>query len=56
MREEVGECVRFKGGRFADVGGISAENKCHHVKLKVLVNIFVRATLVEMDFAQVAKL
>ena len=33
-----------------------AEINADHMKLKVLVNIFGRETLVEMDFSQVAKL
>jgi transcriptional antiterminator NusG len=50
---EVGESVRVKEGPFADFAGtIDAD----HMKLKVLVNIFGRETLVEMDFSQVSKL
>ena len=33
-----------------------AEINADHLKLKVLVNIFGRDTLVEMDFSQVSKL
>ena len=40
---------------FTDDASI-AEINADHMKLKVLVNIFGRETLVEMDFAQVAKL
>ena len=36
--------------------GTIAEINADHMKLKVLVNIFGRETLVEMDFSQVAKL
>jgi transcriptional antiterminator NusG len=53
---EVGESVRGKEGPFADFSGQVAEINMDHMKLKVLVNIFGRETLVEMDFSQVAKL
>jgi len=53
---DVGESVRVKEGPFADFAGTIAEINADHMKLKVLVNIFGRETLVEMDFAQVAKL
>jgi transcription termination/antitermination protein NusG len=53
---EVGESVRVKEGPFADFAGTIAEINADHLKLKVLVNIFGRETLVEMDFGQVAKL
>ena len=53
---EIGESVRVKEGPFADFSGTVAEINADHLKLKVLVNIFGRETLVEMDFAQVAKL
>ena len=53
---EVGESVRVKEGPFADFLGEIAEINADHMKLKVLVNIFGRETLVEMDFSQVAKL
>ncbi len=53
---EVNESVRVKEGPFADFTGTIAEINADHLKLKVLVNIFGRETLVEMDFSQVAKL
>ena len=53
---EEGESVRVKEGPFADFTGAVAEINADHLKLKVLVNIFGRETLVEMDFGQVAKL
>ena len=53
---EEGESVRVKEGPFADFSGQVAEINPDHMKLKVLVNIFGRETLVEMDFSQVAKL
>ena len=53
---EIGEGVRVKEGPFADFSGQVAEINADHMKLKVLVNIFGRETLVEMDFSQVAKL
>jgi len=53
---EVGESVRIKEGPFADFAGQIAEINADHMKLKVLVNIFGRETLVEIDFSQVAKL
>jgi len=51
-----GESVRVKEGPFADFLGTIAEINADHMKLKVLVNIFGRETLVEMDFSQVSKL
>ena len=56
MEYEIGESVRVKEGPFADFTGTVAEINIDHLKLKVLVNIFGRETLVEMDFNQVAKL
>ena len=53
---DVGESVRIKEGPFADFAGQIAEINADHMKLKVLVNIFGRETLVEIDFSQVAKL
>lgn len=53
---EEGESVRVKDGPFADFLGTVAEINADHMKLKVLVNIFGRETLVEMDVNQVAKL
>ncbi|MGE3328407.1 MAG: transcription termination/antitermination protein NusG [Acidimicrobiia bacterium] len=52
----VGEVVRVKEGPFADFSGQVAEINADQLKLKVLVNIFGRETLVEMEFGQVAKL
>ncbi len=51
-----GESVRVKEGPFADFLGTIDEINADHMKLKVLVNIFGRETLVEMDFSQVSKL
>ena len=56
LEYETGESVRVKEGPFADFAGTVAEINADHMKLKVLVNIFGRETLVEMDFSQVAKL
>ena len=56
LEYEVGESVRVKEGPFADFSGEIAEINADHMKLKVLVNIFGRETLVEMDFSQVSKL
>jgi len=56
LEYEVGEGVRVKEGPFADFTGQVAEINIDHMKLKVLVNIFGRETMVEMDFSQVAKL
>lgn len=53
---EVGDSVRVREGPFADFSGEIAEINTDHLKMKVLVNIFGRETLVEMDFGQVAKL
>jgi len=55
LEYEVGESVRVKEGPFADFSGQVAEINPDHMKLKVLVNIFGRETMVEMDFSQVAK-
>ena len=56
LEYDVGESVRVKEGPFADFTGTVAEINVDHLKLKVLVNIFGRETLVEMDFSQVAKI
>ena len=56
LEHEVGESVRVKEGPFADVTGVIDDINVDHMKLKVLVNIFGRETIVEMDFSQVAKL
>ena len=56
LEYQVGESVRVKEGPFADFAGTVAEINADHLKLKVLVNIFGRDTLVEMDFSQVSKL
>ena len=56
MEYDVGESVRVKEGPFADFAGTIAEINADHLKMKVLVNIFGRETLVEMDFGQVSKL
>jgi transcriptional antiterminator NusG len=56
LEYEVGESVRVKTGPFADFSGQIAEINEDQLKVKVLVNIFGRETLVEMDFSQVAKL
>jgi transcription termination/antitermination protein NusG len=56
LEYDTGESVRVKEGPFADFAGTIAEINADHMKLKVLVNIFGRETLVEMDFSQVAKL
>ena len=56
LEYEVGESVRVKEGPFADFAGTIAEINADHMKLKVLVNIFGRETLVEMEFSQVSKL
>ena len=53
---EEGESVRVKEGPFADFTGVIDDINVDHMKLKVLVNIFGRETIVEMDFSQVAKL
>jgi len=56
LEYEISETVRVREGPFADFSGEIAEINADHMKLKVLVNIFGRETLVEMDFSQVAKL
>ncbi len=56
LEYEVGDSVRVREGPFADFSGEIAEINTDHLKMKVLVNIFGRETLVEMDFGQVAKL
>ena len=52
----IGESVKVISGPLSDFSGEIAEINPDHMKLKVLVNIFGRETLVEMDFSQVAKL
>lgn len=52
----VGESIKVISGPLSDFTGEIAEINADHMKLKVLVNIFGRETLVEMDFSQVAKL
>ena len=56
LEHEVGESVRVKEGPFSDFTGVIDDINVDHMKLKVLVNIFGRETIVEMDFSQVAKL
>jgi transcriptional antiterminator NusG len=56
LEHEVGESVRVKEGPFADFTGVIDDINVDHMKLKVLVNIFGRETIVEMDFSHVAKL
>jgi transcriptional antiterminator NusG len=56
LEYEEGETVRVKEGPFADFSGEIIEINEEQLKVKVLVNIFGRETLVEMDFGQVAKL
>jgi transcription termination/antitermination protein NusG len=56
LEYSTGEVVRVKEGPFADFSGQVAEINADQLKLKVLVNIFGRETLVEMEFGQVAKL
>ena len=46
----------MREGPFVVFSGATAEINADHMKLKVLVNIFGRETLVEMDFSQVSKL
>src|SRR3954449_4788241 len=53
---EVGESVRVKEAPFTYFACPIADINADHMKLKVLVNIFGRETLVEMDFSQVSKL
>ena len=49
QRDKVGRITRDQVREIAEINA-------DHMKLKVLVNIFGRETLVEMDFSQVAKL
>ncbi|HBN09217.1 MAG TPA: transcription termination/antitermination protein NusG [Cyanobacteria bacterium UBA8530] len=51
----VGEHVKVIGGPFADFSGEIIEINPEKGKLKVSVSIFGRATPVELEFAQVAK-
>jgi transcriptional antiterminator NusG len=55
LQYEVGESVRVKEGPFADFAGTIAEINADHMKLKVLVNIFGRETLVDDDGAEIPK-
>jgi transcriptional antiterminator NusG len=52
---KVGEHVKVISGPFADFSGDIIEINPERGKLKVSVSIFGRATPVELDFAQVAK-
>ena len=46
LEHEVGESVRVKEGPFADFTGVIDDINVDHMKLKVLVNIFGRETIV----------
>ena len=52
---EIGEVVRVKEGPFTDFHGSVEDANYEKNKLRVSVNIFGRATPVELDFAQVEK-
>ena len=53
---EVGETVRVTSGPFADFTGTIAEINLDQSKLRVLVSVFGRETLVELPFDNVAKI
>ncbi len=53
QRLEVGQEVRVIDGPFADFTGIIKEIDSKKGKLNVLVSVFGRETLVELDFRQV---
>ncbi|MBF0376086.1 MAG: transcription termination/antitermination protein NusG [Desulfamplus sp.] len=52
---EIGDEVRVADGPFASFNGTIEEVNSEKAKVKVLVSIFGRATPVELDFVQVAK-
>jgi transcriptional antiterminator NusG len=53
---ELKETVRITSGAFADWAATVAEINHERSKLKVLINMFGRETLVELDYAQVVKM
>jgi transcriptional antiterminator NusG len=54
-RSEAGDLVQVISGTFAGLNGTISEVNDNQVRLKVLVNIADRETLVELGFDQVAK-
>ncbi|MGO4938233.1 transcription termination/antitermination protein NusG [Fundicoccus sp. Sow4_H7] len=52
---EVGDYVKITDGAFSDLSGIVEEIDKEHQKLKILLEMFGRQTVAEMEFHQVEK-
>ena len=55
MNVEVGENVEIIDGAFAGMGGLIEEINNENQKLKVVIEMFGRETIAELDFFQVKK-